>query len=60
MKYTTSQSQFMRSSYRPEREKEPAASADDIKRTMVRRTIEELEELRRIEREHMDVWDARS
>ena len=57
MRFTPSQDQFMRSNFRPEREKEPAASADDIKRTMVRRTIEEIEELRRIERESMDVWN---
>ena len=60
MKFTLSQNQFMRSSYRPEREKEPAASADDIRKTMARRTIEELEELRRVERENMDVWNVDS
>ena len=60
MKFTLSQNQFMRSSYRLEREIEPTASADDIKRTMVRRTIEEIEELRRIERENMDAWGVES
>ena len=60
MKYAPSQNKLMRSNFRPEREKEPAASADDIRKTMARRTIEEIEELRRIERENMDAWDARS
>ena len=60
MKFTPSQNQFMRSNFRPEREIEPTASADDVKRTMVRRTIEEIEELRRIERENMDVWNTDS
>ena len=60
MKFTLSQNQFIRSNFRPEREKEPAASADDIRKTMARRTIEELEELRRVERENMDVWNSES
>jgi len=60
MKSKSSNNQFMRSRYRPEREKEPLASADDIRKTLARRTIEELEELRRIEREHMDVWGVKS
>ena len=60
MKYTDSQNKLMRSNYRQEREIMPPASADDIKRTMVRRTIEEIEELRRIERENMDAWGVES
>ena len=60
MKYTASQNQFMRSNFRLEREIEPAASADDIRKTMARRTIEDIEELRRIEREDMDVWNVES
>ena len=60
MKFTASQNQFMRSNFRPEREIEPAASAEDIRKTMARRTIEEVEELRRIERENMDVWGVES
>ena len=60
MKFTASQNQFMRSNFRPEREIEPAASAEDIRKTMARRTIEDIEELRRIERENMNVWGVKS
>ena len=60
MKFTPSQNKHMRSNFRPEREIEPPASKEDILKTLARRTIEEIEEMRRIERENMDVWNTDS
>ena len=60
MKFTDSQNQFMRSNFRPERPPAAPATDEDIRKTMARRTIEEFEELRRIERDNMDVWNVDS
>ena len=55
-----SQNKLVRSNHRPERPPAAPATYDDIRKTMARRTIEELEELRRIERDNMDVWGVES
>jgi len=55
-----SQNKLVRSNHRPERPPAAPATDEDIRKTMARRTIEELEELRRIERENMDVWNSDS
>ena len=50
-----SQNKLVRSNHRPERPPAAPATDEDIRKTMARRTIEEFEELRRIERDNMDV-----